>query len=305
MYTYLNSLWTTSRVQGQAFVWNLKLTDTSTPFFKWFESPTNVAQFVINGGATATLLNIGNDVLIQANRAGQVTVFNASKINSDLQVWGQGGTEPVAWVDASMQRFAVGYDHYLPLYTATNPNIYFNETNKDMDFFYRGTTDNELIHGNAALQSVGFGGDGESGIKVKVWGDQRITGSLKTAGVTNDDGLGWGTYNPTGSNTVNLTSYNIITPWTWMRVGDNVAVAGQIAIRLASTSGVGSVSITTPIATTFTVSWDANGTGSTITPVGIANVGADVPNNKVIISVDPAVGTGNNTYKVHFMFRVK
>lgn len=60
-------------------------------------------------------------------------------------------------VKGDTKRVAIGSDHYIPVNGASNPNVYFNEANHDMDVIIEGTTDGDLVHTDAGNDRVGIG----------------------------------------------------------------------------------------------------------------------------------------------------
>jgi hypothetical protein len=76
------------------------------------------------------------------------------------------------------KRLEIGADHYFPTRNSSNPNGFWNEANQDMDLTIEGVSGINLIS-DAGLNAIGIGGAAQSGYKLNVTGNTRITGSLE------------------------------------------------------------------------------------------------------------------------------
>jgi hypothetical protein len=76
-----------------------------------------------------------------------------------------------------------------------------------------------------------------------------------------------GTYTPTLTNGANIASSSVSNGvWQWMRVGNVVTVSGNLRITCTAAGSTGSViDFSVPIASTFTLSGNASGTGTSVT----------------------------------------
>jgi hypothetical protein len=154
-------------------------TDSNAKTLTWVEDPANanVTQLNLAKGAAGGKISLDTSVIIWAAKDGEVTVFNDDEFDIDFRV--------SDWflLDEGERRLEIGADHYFPTQDASNPNVYLNETAADMDIIIKGDTDEELFWSDAGLDAIGIGGAAESGYKLKVHGDLKVTGSV-TGGVT-------------------------------------------------------------------------------------------------------------------------
>ena len=107
---------------GMAQSFFITLTDTSTPYIKWFEDPTtnNATRLDVLGGTN-----------------GGVATFFGTFIFDGL-------TE---------KRLEIGADHFFPTRDSSNPNGFWNEANEDMDFTFEDTI-GDLLKMDAGASKV-------------------------------------------------------------------------------------------------------------------------------------------------------
>ena len=178
----------------------------------------------------------------------------------------------------------------------------FNDTSYDIDFRIKGATDDNLFVIDAGLDAIGIGGAAESGYKLKVTGNQRITGNLKLAGIENDTGLASGTYTPTLTNGANVdasTAYQCL----YTRIGNVVTVAGKIDIDATLTATVTQVDLTLPIASSLANDYELSGSATNVTDPTSGTILAEVTADKARIVVKPT-GIGNQGYRFVFMYQI-
>lgn len=186
------------------------MTNGVAPNLYYKENPItpNLNQFSIEPGTAGTLFSLGSDVLIYADNDGHETVFNDLGHNTDFRVESDTNDKAI-FLDASAEavsffgnpstpttlltldngvekRFEFGGDHYIPIRSSSNPNIYFNEANQDMDFHIESVNDMHAFWLDAGLDSIGMGGGGESGTKLNVTGDIRLSANLKIGAAGSD-----------------------------------------------------------------------------------------------------------------------
>ena len=91
-------------------------------------------------------------------------------------------------------------------------------------------------------------------------GNQAVTGNTTITGTLSATNLLSGRYTPSITNGTNIASTNAY-PLSYMRVGNIVFVGGFIGVDTTAT-GASSLRISLPIASNFTSSTDAGGSGS-------------------------------------------
>jgi hypothetical protein len=115
-----------------------------------------------------------------------------------------------------------------------------------------------------------------------------------------------GTYTPTITNIGGLSSIST-QQFSYMRVGAVVTVQGQFTAT--NTVGGGSANIPLPIASNFTSTNEASGTGWTLgtsaTEMNICGIDSDSSGDDVNMTADPnmSAGTGR-VYHVHFTYQI-
>lgn len=125
------------------------------------------------------------------------------KSNSEDAIYLDSGSEILAFysnaitVEGSTRSVAFGSDFYwsnidtrleigtgilLPSEAGTDPVIYFNESKTSVqDFVIRGDVDDDLLHVDVDLNTIGIGGLANASYKLKVYGDVNITGGITGA----------------------------------------------------------------------------------------------------------------------------
>lgn len=107
----------------------------------FIDNPSHVTQEILfqSDGIyifDPSYINIADEVVIYGGVAGSSTEFNKSRLDSDFFVYGDNYT--VFKVDAGFDRVEIGTaDIILPTRSSSDPNIYFNEANQDMDTYIR------------------------------------------------------------------------------------------------------------------------------------------------------------------------
>ncbi len=135
----------------------------------------NSTLYVDNTVTFGFALNVAGNVEFD----GGTFNFNPSLASKNFVVYGIGDgvdNDPALWVDAANNRAAMGTDHYFGV--GTGSSVLLNERGLDIDLIMDDAANNPILWINAGLSSVGIGGDGESGYKLKVTGDAKVTGTL-------------------------------------------------------------------------------------------------------------------------------
>jgi hypothetical protein len=255
-------------------------------------------SLVADSGAVSDTVRVD---VIQASGTNQI-VLNVDGVDADTII--KGNTADVFKVDAGLDRIEIGADHYFPTRSSSNPNGFWNEANQDMDFTFEGSTAAINLISDAGLDAIGIGGAAESGYKLKVTGNQRITGNLKAAAIENDTGLSHGTWTPTLFNTTNLsgsTAYQ----GQYMRVGNTVTASTWVDADPTAT-GACLLGMSLPVASDFTSQIQAIGFGSSYVTAGaieLMNVSADAANNRLQIEWI-AANTANHGCLLTFTYQV-
>jgi hypothetical protein len=181
--------------------------------------------------------------------------------------------------------------------------IVLNADSVDADTIIKGDT-TTVVTVDAGLEAVGIGGAAESGYKLKVTGNQKVTGNLKAAAIENDTGLSHGTWTPTLFNTTNLsgsTAYQ----GQYMRVGNTVTASTWVDADPTAT-GACLLGMSLPVASDFTSQIQAIGFGSSYVTAGaieLMNVSADAANNRLQIEWI-AANTANHGCLLTFTYQV-
>lgn len=244
-----STAWQSEQAGGTFYIIQ-KLTDGSTPYIKWDEGATaNTSHLEVNAGTD------GGDAVF----FGDITM------------------------DGTEHRLEVGQDHYLPNRNASNPNVFFNEANQDMDFTVEGTTD------------IVF--------KVDAGNNRAEISSLKAAGIVNDTGLAAGTYTPTVTAVANIDTCSANGASQYLRVGSSVIVWGSVNTDATTAGVVTRVGISLPIASNFTAGTDLAGTASNRTSGDVCNLNADDTNDRAELVFSPSV-TGANPFRYMFGYQV-
>ena len=135
----------------------------------------------------------------------------------------------------------------------------------------------------------------------RLYGTALHNNSGAVTGTTNQY-IASGTYTPTladVSNTSARTAYQ----GQWMRVGNVVTVSGTLDLMATLISTATRVSITLPIASTFTTSYQCSGTaGDALHDIGGA-IASD-SSSKAILSFSTLVAGGTNTFNYIFTYEV-
>ena len=204
-----------STVQGDGHIRLAVDTKTGNPIYFYFQENPGIAEtatfrFHNTAGVHSQkcCLNMGDNTVIWAGVDGQTTSFNMGNYDTDFRIGTvsfddafrvDAGADAVSFfgppnnpstlltLDGGVEkRFEFGGDHYIPIRTSTDPNVYFNEANQDMDFHVEGTTDGNLLFVDAGTNTVGICVAGESNIKLNVYGDERLNGKLKLGALNGD-----------------------------------------------------------------------------------------------------------------------
>jgi hypothetical protein len=172
-------------VAGKKISLTIDLADASTPAVQWSEdgnnanvslltvnaSPTAPARLTIGGIAAA---NVGID--LWANKDGKATVFNDNSYDIDFRI--EGSTEAnMFFIDAGNNRVGIGTGSPSAAFNAEGGAV-FNDFGADVDHRIEGDTDPNLQVWDAGLDAIGMGGAAESGYKLKVTGDEKVTGKI-------------------------------------------------------------------------------------------------------------------------------
>jgi len=171
---------------GKSVKLQIKTTDGSARYVKVFEDPDNadVARMDLTIGTAGSQISMGGEVVIWAAAAGKTTVFNESGTDIDFRI--EGDTDPNLFkIDAGLDAVAIGggvaSGKKLKVTgdTALEGAVIINEGGADKDTIIRGDTDNSLLIVDAGLDAIGMGGAAESGYKLKVTGDMKVTGKIR------------------------------------------------------------------------------------------------------------------------------
>ena len=182
--------------------------------------------------STVIFNNLGEDVDFRIESDTNLDAFFLDASAETAHFFGSTGASSVLTIDGGTDhRVEIGADHYFPTRDSSNPNGFWNEANQDMDFTFEGTTDDNLLKIDAALNTVGIGGAPSILHKLKVTGTSHITGDLILDG---DANIG-GNFIVAGSVTVgNGLSWDGWTPVTeaWTRTGNHVfTVPGDLTLK--------------------------------------------------------------------------
>lgn len=182
-----DSLVLINRKVGKHLSFYITVTDGSSTYFKFYEEPTinNVPHFDITLGSGGSIFSMGGAVTVWANRDGKETVFNDTSYDTDFRIEGATVTN-VFKVDAGFDRVEIGTDHFFATRSSTDPNTYINEANQDMDTKIRSTGDDNMFVVDAGLDAIGIAGAAESGYKLKITGNVKITDGLTWDGWQKD-----------------------------------------------------------------------------------------------------------------------
>lgn len=122
--------------------------------------------------------------------------------------------------------------------------------------------------------------------------------------VANAGVLASGTYSPTLFTGVNSGSLTLgSSPWTWLRVGNTVTVAGFVQGAASSGAGLMSFGVSIPVASNFgtasNAAGTAAGTNSSVVALGsCGNVASDPTNDRLTVT---CTATGLGTWFVYVM----
>lgn len=111
------------------------------------------------------------------------------------------------------------------------------------------------------------------------------------------------TYTPTLTNTTNIDASAVVAPFTYMRVGNFVSVAGNITIDPTAAANT-AIGIDIPIASNFTTGQDGNGCGTAQATNTVGSIAADATNDRMTMTFQ-ATSTANTSWRVMFMFEIK
>lgn len=288
-----------------------------------------------DNGDVDFLVNIGTDAFFSCFRDadGQDNVsVNADTTDVDFLVYGDNGL--VLQVNAGLDRLEIMNVGSTAVHILDGAGTsYFNEPNNDVDVIFEGTTDSNLIYVDAGLDAVGFGGAAESGYKVKVTGDLKLTNIINfderasdpSTPSTGDWGLYFksdglyviddagattgplstgsatdGTYTPTLTGTANVDATTAF-QCMYTRTGDVVTVEGQMNIDPTSSATATTVGISLPISSTFSNDYECSGLINSTATYGF--IYADTSNNRAELRFISASDV-NRAHRFSFSYRV-
>ena len=111
-----------------------------------------------------------------------------------------------------------------------------------------------------------------------------------------------GTYTPTLTNTTNIDSSTVPSPFAYMRTGSFVMVSGGVTVDpTAAASTVLGISL--PIASNFAAALDATGNGTAQTTNTVGSIAADTTNDRVTLTF-VATNTASTAWRVMFMYQI-
>ena len=131
------------------------------------------------------------------------------------------------------------------------------------------------------------------------------TNDLTAGSITNASGLAHGTYTPTLTNTLNVSSSTAI-QCMYMRVGNVVTVAGMVSVTATSNNTETKLGISLPISSTFSNPEEAAGTAHTTdnsTPGHGGSITAVVAGNRVELDYYETHGSAD-LFSFSFTYRV-
>ena len=113
-----------------------------------------------------------------------------------------------------------------------------------------------------------------------------------------------GTYTPTLTNTTNVAASAVTGPFQYMRVGNIVAVAGNITIDpTAAAPTATEIGISLPVTSNFGAATDASGCGTAQSSNTVGSFSADSTNDRVSMAFQ-ATSSANTSWRVTFMYQV-
>jgi hypothetical protein len=130
---------------GGAATFNVRQNATGSAFTENINTMDLQAAVTINDAGADLDFRVESD-----------TNVDAIVLDASLETVGLMG---VAIVDGGTEkRFEIGTDHYIPTRTSSNPNVYFNEANQDMDFHVDGDVLDDVFMVDAGLDMAKMGG---------------------------------------------------------------------------------------------------------------------------------------------------
>lgn len=168
------------------------------------------------------------------------------------------------------------------------------------------TTTGNTVLGNATgdTLSVGSGGLVKDSVG-RVYGNALHNNASGNAGATQY--IASGTYTPTTTAVLNISSTSVVGVASWIRVGSVVSVDGQVSIDPNAASTISIVSITLPIASNFAAV--SNGNGTAVSMTGAAEhlagaVYAEDTTDVMWLVFNPGTDTASRPWTYHFQYVV-
>lgn len=112
-----------------------------------------------------------------------------------------------------------------------------------------------------------------------------------------------GTYTPFLTGTTNVDSHAVSAPFTYMRLGNFVTVAGGITVDPTAAANT-VIGMSIPIASNFTGNFDGTGNGASQLTNAVGNMQCDTTNDRMALTFQ-APTTANMAWRVIFMYEIK
>jgi hypothetical protein len=176
IYSDADGMQIVSELVGKSLNFFIKLSDTTTPYFRWKEDlvVAGATEFLLTSGTNGGVLRMldinGYPTVEIWSMSSGITSFNLRNDDIDFTVYGTGTTAPILKIDAGENRYEIGYDHIIPTRDASNKNIYFNEANQDMDFIVETDNSGYGLYMDAGMdRATSFAWDGWANMYHHTW----------------------------------------------------------------------------------------------------------------------------------------
>ena len=151
-----------------------------------------------------------------------------------------------------------------------------------------------------------YTGGGNKGLNVapdgRLYGTGLHNSTGAVTGATNQY-IASGTYTPTLTNVTNVAA-STARLCTWTRIGNVVAVSGQLDIDLTTTLLASEVDMSLPIASAFTTAYQLGGSAAAVAFQANWAIQADAANDRAQLMSTGIADVGNNTYTFNFGYEV-
>jgi hypothetical protein len=135
-----------------------------------------------------------------------LSVGGASFSNSEATILAEGTDQGEVFILGIKNGVAIAS---IRVSGSSSPGIVLNDEVSDVDTIIRGATDTSLFYADAGLDAIGMGGAAESGYKLKVTGNMKVTGSITNGTLGGTMFLPFGVYRAISPLSVDSDPYSV------------------------------------------------------------------------------------------------